>query len=97
MRRQVRRVAAVLWSGFLVAAALELAVFAFVDPQSLHGLSGALLHASTTAVYSLAFFVFWVAGAAGAALSLLLDGSADDVNAGGGATQAASGPGTAPS
>lgn len=96
MRRQVRRIAAVLWSGFLVAAALELAVFAFVDPQTLHGLSGALLHASTTAVYSMAFFVFWAAGAAGAALSLLLDGGADDLNTGG-ATQAASDPGASPS
>lgn len=96
MRRHVRRVAAVLWSGFLVAAALELAVFAFVDPQTLHGLSGALLHASATAVYSLAFLVFWAAGAAGAALSLLLDGSAEDINAAG-AARSTRGSGTAPS
>jgi len=96
MRRHLRRAAAVLWSGFLVAAALELAVFAFVDPQTLHGLSGALLHAPTTAVYTLAFFVFWAAGAAGAALSLLLDGSAEDINAAG-AERGRPGSGTAPS
>jgi hypothetical protein len=96
MRRHAHRVAAVLWSGFLVAAGLELAVFAFVDPQTLHGLSGDLLHASTTAVYSLAFFVFWAAGAAGAALSLLLAGSAQDINAAGveRPTRPASGPGS---
>lgn len=81
MRRQLRRVVAVLWSGFLVAAVLELAVFAFVDPESLHGLSGALLHASSTAVYSVSFFTFWAVAAAGAALSLLLDGSAEEINA----------------
>lgn len=84
MKRQVRRVAAVLWSGFLVAAALELAVFAFVDPQTLHNLSGAAVRASTTAVYSLAFLVFWVVATAGAALSLLLDGSSEAINAVGG-------------
>ena len=83
MKRQLRRAAAVLWSGFLVAAALELAVFAFVDPATLHGLSGALLQASATAVYSVAFFAFWAVAAAGAALSLLLDGSAQEINAAG--------------
>jgi hypothetical protein len=92
MNRRVQRMAAVLWSGFLVAAALELAVFAFVDPETLHGLSGALLHASTTAVYSVAFFVFWAVATAGAALSLLLDGSAEAINAAG-ADVAPHGPG----
>ena len=89
MNPPVRRMAAVLWSGFLVAAALELAVFAFVDPQTLHGLSGALLQVSTTAVYSVAFFVFWAVACAGAALCLLLDGSAETIKQAGaeGSTQ----------
>lgn len=81
MNRRMLRVAAAVWSGFLVAAALELAVFAFVDPQTLHSLSGALLNASTTAVYSVAFFVFWAVATAGAALSILLDGDPDEINA----------------
>ena len=81
MSRKLRRGAAVLWSGFLVAATLELAVFAFVDPGTLHGLSGAQLQVSATAIYSVAFFIFWGVATAGAALSLLLDGSADEINA----------------
>ncbi len=79
MNRPLRRAAVVLWSGFLVAAALKLAVSAFVDPEAVHGLLGSLLQLSTTAVHSLAFFVFWVAAAAGAALCLFLDGGADQI------------------
>ena len=81
LNRRWLRLAAALWSGFLVAAALELAVFAFVDPQALHGLSGATLALSATAVYSVAFFVFWAVASAGAALSILLNGNPDEINA----------------
>lgn len=80
MKRRLHRLAAVLWSGFLAAAVLELAVFAFVDPATLHGFSGALLHLSDTTVYSVAFFVFWGVATAGSALALLLDGSAEEIN-----------------
>ena len=80
VNRRWLRAAAALWSGFLVAAALELAVFAFVDPQTLHSLSGAMLEMSATAVYSVAFFVFWAVATAGAALSILLDGDPNEIN-----------------
>ena len=75
-----RRAAAVAWPAFLVAGVLEIAVFAFVDPMSLHTLGGAALEWSATAVYSVAFFVFWAAAAAACALTLLLQRAADDVN-----------------
>ncbi len=80
MKSLTRRVAAVVWPAFLVAGVLEIAVFAFVDPASLHTLGGAALEISATAVYSIAFFVFWAAAAAACALTLLLQRAADDVN-----------------
>lgn len=80
MKSLTRRVAAVTWPAFLVAGVLEIAVFAFVDPSSLQTISGAALDMSATAVYSIAFFVFWVAAAGGGALTLLLQRAADDVN-----------------
>jgi hypothetical protein len=80
MKRIVRRTAAILWPAFLVAAVLELLVFAFVDPATLHTLSGAALPLSATAVYSIAFFLFWGCTAAACALTVLLERSAEDIN-----------------
>ncbi len=81
MKRLVRRAATILWPAFLVAAVLEIAVFAFVDPASLHTLGGAALPLSDTAVYSIAFFVFWASVAAACGLTVLLDRGADEINA----------------
>ena len=80
MKRLARRVAAIAWPAFLVAAVLEIGVFAFVDPSSLHTLGGATVELSETAVYSLAFFFFWASVAAACALTLLLQRAADDIN-----------------
>ena len=80
MKRLTRLVAAVAWPAFMVAGVLEIAVFAFVDPASLQTLSGAALEWPATAVYSIAFFVFWGATAAACALTLLLQRAADEVN-----------------
>ena len=80
MKSLTRRVAAVVWPAFLVAGVLEIAVFAFVDPASLHTLGGAALEISATAVYSIAFFVFWAATAAASALTQLLQRAPADVN-----------------
>jgi hypothetical protein len=55
-----RRLAVILWPAFLVAAVLEMIVFAVVDPAQLHGVGGAPIEFSATTVYSVAFFVFWV-------------------------------------
>jgi len=80
MKRIAQRSAAILWPAFLVAAVLELLVFAFVDPASLHTLSGAALPLSETAVYSIAFFVFWGCTSAACALTVLLERGADELN-----------------
>lgn len=71
----------VLWPAFLAACLLELVVFALVDPGELHAPGGGSLPLSNTAVYSLAFFVFWAASVAASALTLVLSERAEDVNA----------------
>lgn len=62
----------VLWSAFLMAAVLEMVVFALVDPGDLRWFGGETLDLSPRAVYTLAFFVFWAIIAVGAALAVLL-------------------------
>jgi hypothetical protein len=62
----------VLWPAFFAAGALEMFVFAFVDPSELHLPSGALLDWPRQMVYTLAFFVFWaIVAAAGFTMRLL--------------------------
>ena len=56
----------VLWPAFLGACVLELVVFAFVDPVH--------IHPSSTAVYTIAFFMFWAVIAASAAVTQWLAG-----------------------
>jgi hypothetical protein len=68
----------VLWSAFLMAAVLEMVVFALVDPESLRWFGGDTLDLSPRAVYTLAFFVFWAVIAVGAGLALLLCTRPDD-------------------
>ena len=65
----------IAWPGFLVAAVLEMLVFAFVDPGELHGPAGAPLGVSRVVVYSAAFFAFWLAAMASSALTTLLSRS----------------------
>ena len=81
MKRRVQQLATVAWPAFLVAAVLEVAVFAFVDPLSLHSITGAVLQLSATAVYSLAFLVFWICTSVACALTLLLASTAEEINA----------------
>lgn len=79
------RAMSVLWSAFLMAAVLEMVVFALVDPDSLRWFGGDTLDLSPRAVYTTAFFVFWAVIAIGAGLAVLLcsrpDGSAADARA----------------
>jgi hypothetical protein len=69
----------IAWPAFLVAAVLEMIVFALVDPSDLHWF-GAPLSLSREAVYTLAFFVFWGATIASSALTTLLAMSPFEVN-----------------
>lgn len=69
------RVMTVLWPAFLVAGVLEMLVFAFVDPHSLQGWGVDSSAWSATAVYTVAFLMFWAFIAAASAISLWLAGT----------------------
>ena len=74
------RAMAILWPAFLMAGVLEMLVFALVDPGHLQWFGGAPVAWSATAVYTVAFFVFWVLIATAGALTQLLELDADDIN-----------------
>jgi hypothetical protein len=80
MQRLKKQAMAIVWPAFLMAGVLEIVVFSLVDPQSLHWFGGAPVTLSATAVYSLAFFVFWIVIAAAGAMSHLLAESASEIN-----------------
>ena len=80
MKKSTRRVMSVLWPAFLMASVLEIVVFAFVDPASLHWIGGAPVGLDPTTVYSVAFMVFWAVVAAGGVLTQLLNESALEIN-----------------
>lgn len=67
-----RRLAAVMWPAFLMAGVLEMLVFSLVDPADLHWLGGTAVEVDRKAVYTVAFFVFWVVVALGSALTQLV-------------------------
>lgn len=66
-----QRLMRIAWPAFLVAAVLEMVVFALVDPSDLHWF-GSPLALSREAVYTLAFFVFWGLTMVSSALTTLL-------------------------
>lgn len=61
----------VVWPAFLSACALELVVFALVDPLELHW-AGHALSWSRQGVYTAAFFVFWLVGVVSGVLATML-------------------------
>lgn len=69
----------IAWPAFLLAAVLEMIVFAMVDPSDLHWVGGRPLEWSRQAVYTVAFFVFWAVTAASSALSVLLTRTPSDI------------------
>ncbi|MBU7574646.1 MAG: hypothetical protein KAF64_14920 [Hydrogenophaga sp.] len=68
---QARQWMGIAWPAFLLAAVLEMLVFAMVDPGDLHWF-GQPLDWSRQAVYTVAFFVFWGVTMASSALTALL-------------------------
>ncbi|TSE27901.1 hypothetical protein [Tepidimonas aquatica] len=76
---RVQRVLWIAWPAFLMAALIEMVVFAFVDPNELHW-AGETLGWSRQAVYTLAFFVFWALTMASSALTMLLSMSSWEIN-----------------
>lgn len=69
----------IAWPAFLLAGVIEMLVFAMIDPQNLHWF-GQPLALSREAVYTLAFFVFWLLTMASSALTTLLSMSPFEVN-----------------
>jgi NO-binding membrane sensor protein with MHYT domain len=67
-----------VWPAFLMAGVLEVLVFAVVDPGALHWFGAQAVELSAPAVYTLAFFVFWVVIATSAALTQMLDMGTDE-------------------
>lgn len=70
----------IAWPAFLLAAVLEMLVFAMVDPSDLHWLGGRPVEGSRQAVYTVAFFVFWAVTAASSALALWLISKPGDIS-----------------
>lgn len=69
----------IAWPAFLVAAALEMMVFAVLDPDTL-SLFGERLGWSRYAVYTATFFIFWAMMMASSALTTLLSMSPFEIN-----------------
>ena len=69
----------ILWPSFLMAGVLEVLVFAMVDPHGLHWY-GLLLDAPRQAVYTLAFFAFWMITSTSSALTVLLSLPPAEIN-----------------
>ena len=76
---QAQRWMWILWPAFLLACALEVLVFALVDPGDLTW-RGEALGASRQAVYTAGFFAFWLLATAAGALTLLLARPAAELN-----------------
>jgi len=74
----LQKVSCILWPSFLVAAA-ETVFFALFDPGDLM-LFGESLNLSSTAVYSIGFFLFWTFTALSSGLTSLLERSSAEVN-----------------
>ncbi len=72
----LRQIAGVLWPSFLVACAMEMLVFALVDPVRVYCGADAL-HMSRQGAYTTAFFVFWLMAASSSACTVLLAAPAD--------------------
>jgi len=80
MKRFKRLLMVIGWPAFLMAGVLETLVFSLVDPGTLHWFGGAPVELSATAVYSLAFFVFWIVIGVAGAISQLLAETATEIN-----------------
>lgn len=74
-----KRLMWIVWPAFLVAGLMEMLVFAMVDPRDLHWF-GHPLAMSREAVYTLAFFAFWILALISSALTALLAMSPSEVN-----------------
>ena len=77
--KTVQHWALIIWPAFLAACLLEALVFAMIDPGEAHWL-GHQLQMSRQAVYTAAFFCFWLIAMASNALVLWLNQPAQSIN-----------------
>ncbi|MBU3652688.1 MAG: hypothetical protein FGM44_06330 [Limnohabitans sp.] len=75
----IQRILWILWPAFLVAGVMEMAVFAFVDPEDLHWF-GQPIELPRQGIYTLAFFAFWILTMVSSGLTTLLSISPFEVN-----------------
>lgn len=57
MKRRIRKIAQILWTAFLMAGVLEIAVFSWADPLAFH--LGSWVPDNAVTAYSVMFLVFW--------------------------------------
>lgn len=75
LERTIRFWGVIVWPSFLAACLLEFMVFAMVDPAELHW-PGHIGPASNRAIYTVAFFAFWLVNIGCCRLVLWLSTSA---------------------
>lgn len=75
-----RRLMWIIWPAFLAAGVMEMLVFAVFDPQDMLWL-GQSIELSRTAIYTLAFFIFWVVFVVAGYLTVLLSTPSAEINA----------------
>ena len=80
MRSFAHRAMTIAWPAFLMAGVLEMLVFSVVDPGSLHWFGTDPIELSRTAIYSLAFLVFWLVISLAGALTALLQRTPEELN-----------------
>ena len=76
---RVKRWVLITWPAFVAACLLEAAVFSVVDPSEVHWPSQAV-QPSRQAVYTAAFFAFWLIAMACSSTVLWLGKTPRDVN-----------------
>lgn len=77
--KRIKRWVLLTWPSFLAACLLEALVFAAVDPNEVHW-PGQTVQPSRQAVYTAAFFSFWLIVMASSSLVLWLSKTPRDVN-----------------
>ncbi len=77
---RTRRVVALLWASFLIAAVGEFVFFAVFDPADLQPMGWQMEPASRLFVYTIMFFFFWMLAAASAAVATFLQRTPGQVN-----------------
>lgn len=74
-----KRLMWIVWPAFLMAAVMEMVVFAFVDPDALNLLEQSISF-TRQGIYTFSFFIFWLLIAISSGLTTLLSASPFEKN-----------------